>query len=266
VAELGARWSRSKARPVLLGHRGARHAAPENTFAAFNLALEEGAEGVELDVRLNADGDVIVCHDLTLERVTEGRDARPLHALSTRECNQVRLAQGERLPHLVDVLDWAERHGACLNIEIKADGQRRRRLVRAVARLSEAHAAAGNLLVSCFNPVVVQLHRLLAPSVPTAWLVDSPVLSRLPLLPYVGNAAVHPAAALLNAESCANWKRQGFRVHVWTVNEVERARELDARGVDCLISDNPGVLRRAFHAEPPRAAAQAPAELPRRAK
>jgi glycerophosphoryl diester phosphodiesterase len=250
VRPLSSRWVAARPGPLLLGHRGARHAAPENTFAAFNLALEEGADGVELDVRLNASGDVIVCHDLTLERVTEGRDSRALHELSTRECNEVRLAQGERLPHLVDVLDWAERHGACLNVEIKADGHGRRRLVRAVARLTEARSAAGNLLVSCFNPVVVQLHALLAPSVPTAWLLDSPLLSRLPLLAHAGSAAIHPRADLIHADTLAGWKRQGFRVHAWTVNDLERARELAQLGVDCLISDQPGALRQALDASP----------------
>ncbi|MEY4549310.1 MAG: hypothetical protein RL685_5505 [Pseudomonadota bacterium] len=243
---LRARWVASRTRPLLLGHRGARHAAPENTFAAFNLALEEGADGVELDVRLNASGDVIVCHDLTLERVTEGRDSRALHELTTRECDAVRLAKDERLPHLVDVLDWAERHGACVNVEIKSDGQRRRKLVRAVARLTEARADSENLLVSCFNPIVVQLHGLLAPSIPTAWLVDSPLLSRMPLLPHSGSAAIHPKESLINAESLALWKRQGFRVHTWTVNDPERACELARLGVDCLISDNPGALKHAL--------------------
>jgi glycerophosphoryl diester phosphodiesterase len=236
----------ARTRPLLLGHRGARHAAPENTFAAFDLALQEGADGVELDVRLNASGDVIVCHDLTLERVTEGRDRRALHELSTRDCNAVRLAQGECLPQLVDVLDWADRHGACLNVEIKADGERRRRLVRAVARLTEARADGENLLVSCFNPVVLQLHGLFAPSVPTAWLVDSPVLSRMPLLPHAGSAALHPKESLITSETLAGWKRQGFRVHTWTVNDPGRARELAALGVDCLISDQPGAILRAL--------------------
>jgi len=244
--QLRSRWIAARARPLLLGHRGARHAAPENTFAAFNLALEEGADGVELDVRLNASGDVIVCHDLTLERVTEGRDRRALHQLTTRECNAVRLAQGEPLPHLVDVLDWAERQGACLNIEIKADGERRRRLVRAVARLTEARADSENLLISCFNPIVVQLHGLFAPSIPTAWLLDSPLLCRMPLLPHVGSAAVHPKESLINAETLGIWKRQGLRVHTWTVNDPARALELAQLGVDCLITDTPGAIRRAL--------------------
>lgn len=243
---LRARWVASRTRPLLLGHRGARHAATENTFSAFNLALEEGADGVELDVRLNASGDVIVFHDLTLERLTEGRDRRALHDLTTRECDAVRLANDERLPHLVDVLDWAERHGACLNVEIKADGQRRRKLTRAVARLTEPRADSENLLVSCFNPVVVQLHGMLAPSIPTAWLVDSPLLCRMPLLPHSGSAAIHPHESLINAESLALWKRQGFRVHTWTVNDVGRAAELARLGVDCLISDTPGAIKRAL--------------------
>lgn len=236
----------ARKRPLLLGHRGARHAAPENTFAAFNLALEEGADGVELDVRLNASGDVIVCHDLTLARVTDGRDQRALRELSTRDCNAIRLAQGERLPLLVDVLDWAERQSACVNVELKADGERRLRLVRAVARLTEARADSENLLVSCFNPLVLQLHGLFAPSVPTAWLVDSPLLGRMPLLPHAGSAALHPRESLITPEALANWKRQGFRVHAWTVNDPARARELAEIGVDCLITDQPGAILQAL--------------------
>src|SRR5688572_10933517 len=111
---LGARWTPPRDRPLLLGHRGARHAAPENTFAAFDLALQEGAEGIELDVRLNASGEVIVCHDVTLERVTGGRDRRAIHQLTSDECKAVRLDGGERLPRLIEVLDWAERHEACV--------------------------------------------------------------------------------------------------------------------------------------------------------
>jgi glycerophosphoryl diester phosphodiesterase len=149
------------------------------------------------------------------------------------------------------VLDWAERQGACLNVEIKADGERRRRLVRAVARLTEARADSDTVLVSCFNPIIVQLHALFAPSIPTAWLVDSPLLSRMPLLPHVGSAAVHPKESLISAETLGVWKRQGFRVHAWTVNDAARARQLAELGVDCLITDQPGAIRQAL-AEGPR--------------
>jgi glycerophosphoryl diester phosphodiesterase len=246
VAVLSDRWTSAHARPLLLGHRGARHAAPENTFAAFDLALDEGAEGVEFDVRLNASGDVIVCHDVTLERVTEGRDRRAIHDLSSSDCDAVRLAGGERLPRLLDVMDWAERRHACLNIELKADGKQRRALVSAVSRLTHGRPNNGEWLISCFNALVVLAHRMLAPDVPTAWLIGSRWLTRWPVLPSLGSVAVHPHESLVTAASMSRWKAEGQRVHVWTVNNPSRARELAALGVDCLISDNPGALRRAL--------------------
>lgn len=215
-------------------------------MAAFELALTEGAEGVELDVRLNASGEVIVCHDVTLERVTDGRDRRALHALSSRECRAVRLAGGEPLPFLADVLDWAARQDACLNVELKMDGRRRRGLVAAVAALAASRAASGNLLISSFNLLAVLGHRALAPRVACAWLVESEIGARLPLLARAGGAALHPRHTLIDAARLAAWKRHVPRVHTWTVNDPARARELAALGVDCLITDHPASLRRAL--------------------
>lgn len=242
---LSSRWDRGS-HPVLLGHRGARHAAPENTFAAFNLALREGALGVELDVRLNGSGDVMVCHDRTLERVTEGRDSRRLSKLSSVECEAVKLAGDERLPRLADVLDWAEQRNACVNVEIKADDRDSLKLVQAVAKLLAPRVQLQNLLVSCFNGAALLGHRLLAPHVPSAWLVDSAQLVDWPGIANLGSTAIHPKAALVTPERLTRWKRAGRRVHVWTVNDPVRALELGAWGVDCLISDNPAALLGAF--------------------
>jgi len=215
-------------------------------MAAFELALVEGAEGVELDVRLNASGDVIVCHDVTLERVTDGRDRRAIHALSSDECRAVRLAGGEPLPFLSDVLDWAARHNACLNVELKTDGRQRRALCVAVAALTGPRASRGNLLISSFNLLAVLAHRALAPQVASAWLVESELGHRLPLLARAGSVALHPKHTLIDAARLAAWKRHVPRVHTWTVNDPQRARELAALGVDCLITDNPALLRGAL--------------------
>lgn len=254
---LSARWNPPPTRPLLLGHRGARHAAPENTFAAFDLALEEGAEGVELDVRMNGSGDVIVCHDVTLERVTDGKDRRAIHDLSTAECRAVRLRDGEPLPFLKDVLEWAARRRAVVNVELKMDGHRRVALVAAVAELSRRHGCPGDLLMSSFNAVAVLAHRALAPSLASAWLLDWSLAADRPWLARAGQSAVHPRHTLITAERLARWKAHVGRVHTWTVNDPARARELAALGVDCLITDNPGVLKRALEADAPAAAVQA---------
>src|SRR3954468_10133753 len=98
-------------RPFVLGHRGARHAAPENTLAAFELARREGADGVELDVRLDASGEVIVLHDPTLTRVTQGKETRHAEDISSPELARLDVGAGERVPLLADVLDWAHQAG-----------------------------------------------------------------------------------------------------------------------------------------------------------
>jgi glycerophosphoryl diester phosphodiesterase len=244
---LGPRWASKERRPILLGHRGARHAAPENTFAAFDLALAEGAEGIELDVRMNRSGDVIVLHDGDLRRVTDGADVRKLSSLSSEECEKVRLSQGERLPSLRDVLEWSRRHEALVNVEIKADDPRAWLLVRQVARLTrEAEDLRELLLVSCFNPALAWAFQQLAPEIATAWLVDSPALARAPLRWLRPWAALHPSEKLVHGPRAQQWRDAGLRLHVWTVNEPARALELAKLGVDTLISDNPARLRAAL--------------------
>lgn len=244
---LGASWSSKEPRPLLLGHRGARHAAPENTFAAFDLALSEGAEGIELDVRMNKSGQVIVLHDADLRRVTSGADARRLSSLSSDDCRAVRLARGERLPTLSEVLDWSRRHNALVNVEIKADDPRAWLLVRQVAReLKAAEDLRELLLVSCFNPALAWAFQQLAPEVATAWLVESSALARAPLRWLRPWAALHPSEKLLTGPRVQEWRKAGLRLHVWTVNEPARALELAALGIEVLISDNPGRLRAAL--------------------
>ncbi|HYJ09053.1 MAG TPA: glycerophosphodiester phosphodiesterase family protein, partial [Polyangiaceae bacterium] len=127
------------AAPLVLGHRGARHAAPENTHAAFELSRREGAAGVELDVRLTKTHEIVVLHDVTLARVTGGADRRALEQLSWQQAREVDIGQGERLPLLSDVLDWARQHDQLVNVEVKSDVRLRRDLVRAVIDLLARH-------------------------------------------------------------------------------------------------------------------------------
>ena len=105
----------------MLGHRGARHAAPENTLAAFELARREGADGIELDVRLDGSGKVIVLHDPTLTRVTGGADSRHAEDIPSAELARLDLGSGERVPLLADVLTWAKEHGQRVNVELKSE-------------------------------------------------------------------------------------------------------------------------------------------------
>jgi len=240
-----AAWARTGARPFVLGHRGARRRAPENTLAAFQLAMEEGADGVELDVRLDRDGDVVVIHDSTLARVTEGRDARPIEELGRRDLGAVDLGGGASVPTLADVLGWARTAGARVNVELKRDVTRPTLLVWKVVRLLAGEPDAGDrLLISSFDPRLVMAAARLLPPVPAGWLVEE--RGHVPLRSFVerlvGASAVHPHASLVTASSISPWKKDGLLVNVWTVNDREDALRLAGLGVDALISDEPGKI------------------------
>src|SRR5262245_3514397 len=104
----------SRLRPLVLGHRGAPRAAPENTLRAFQLAMELGADGVELDVQPSADGVPVVLHDDTLDRTTDGSgDVATLPWARIAEAR----ADGEPVPRLEQVVEWAADVGAFLNVE-----------------------------------------------------------------------------------------------------------------------------------------------------
>jgi len=198
-------------------------------------------------VRLSASGDVVVLHDPTLARVTQGRETRAVAELSTSELSRAPLgATGERVSLLADVVEWAALRQCALNVEVKHDvpawaGGGRIALVRAVAReLRDARAAT---LVSSFDPLVLLALRALAPRVPCALLTDpsqayAGVLHAMARRPFV--AALHVERRQALAGSIARWKRRGITVGVWTVNDPNEARRLADLGVDMFITDEPG--------------------------
>jgi glycerophosphoryl diester phosphodiesterase len=236
-------WLRRRERPYVLGHRGARRRAPENTLRAFELAIDEGADGVELDVRLDRDGDVVVIHDPMLDRVTGGRDRRRIEDVGRNELMDVDLGEGQRVPRLEEVLAWARGRGARVNVELKHDVSRRAAFVHRVARLVRSEPRAAEwLILSSFDPLLVAVVSRLAPCVPAGWLVEerSRVPGRSFLERLVGASALHLQASLVTEARILPWHDDDLPVNVWTVNDKEEARRLDALGVDTLISDCPG--------------------------
>lgn len=231
----------------MLGHRGARHAAPENTLAAFELSRAEGADGIELDVRLDGDGRVIVLHDPTLARVTSGAETRHAEDISSAALGRLDVGKGERVPLLPDVLSWAREHEQRVNVELKSDVRNRRLLLSQVARIVSSMALPG-LLFSSFHPYFVWWLGRHLPELPRAWLVhdEQRILKYAPGLRLLGANAIHPQHTLLSRERAARAKRAGYALGTWTVNDPTRAKELAALGVDTIISDVPGAILRAL--------------------
>ena len=248
VAQEG--WSRPRDRsaPLVIAHRGASAAEPENSLAAFVRARVDGADGVELDVLQCATGEVVVFHDDDLARL--GGRADRIAKLTLAELRAVRLLSGASIPTLEEALE------ACgdtllVNVELKAsglNGDRIAALVDAVAALIDRAGArtAARILISSFSPRAVHRWRRRSPGVRTGLLFerDTPLpLRKAWALPWLAPFAAHPERVLCTAGAVAGWHRRGYRVHVWTVDEPAELRRLAALGVDGIITNHPARSR-----------------------
>jgi glycerophosphoryl diester phosphodiesterase len=237
-------WLRSPgARPLVLGHRGARHASPENTLLAFQLALDEGADGVELDVRLDGDDRVIVLHDRDLSRVSGRTEVRNAERLRGQDFARIDVGRGERVPSLADVLAWARERNARVNVELKQDVRRPHTLLLGVMRVVRGSGVASEqLLFSSFHPAFVTALALLLPEYPRAWLVHARqrLLRRAPYFALLGADGVNPEHRLITERNLARWRTEPALISTWTVNDDADVRRVAALGVDAIISDRPG--------------------------
>jgi len=232
----------------ILGHRGASADAPENTVPAFRLALEQGADGVELDVRLCGSGEVVVFHDETLERLA-GRPGRVVQTpWSTLRTLQVVTPGGRApIPLLAEVLEALPRT-AWVNVELKADSGWLKLAAR-VGRLLLDGGHQSHVVVSSFHPFCLLALAARAPSLRRGLLLEEgrPDWQESgPLSLWAGRDAVHPANAGLREEKVRLWHARGRQVAVWTVDDPGRARTLAGWGVDSVITNRPGLLRAAL--------------------
>lgn len=236
-------------RPLVLAHRGASLDAPENTLAAFALARAQGADGIELDAQRCGTGEVVCFHDETLGRTTgqagllgETPWAR-LRALDAGSHKGPRYA-GERVPLLAEVLASTP-PDLLVNVELKADHFGDRGLAAAVIDVVRAAGAAERVLLSSFNPLCLRAARALAPGLPRALLFHAgqPLpLRRALAAPLLGAAALHPEAVLATPAAVARWRRRGYSVSCWTVDDPAEAARLWESGVGGLVTNAPGAL------------------------
>lgn len=240
-------------------HRGASGYAPENTAAAFRLAAEMGADGIELDVRVTRDGALVVCHDETLERL--GGVAQPVAALSLVELRQLDVGArvdprfaGEHILTLEEALDIAAAR-LLVNVEVKVD-EPQARVEERIVRLLRSRGLLDQTVVSSFLPGPLERSKRMEPELATALLYSQPAL--LPEIealawavlsvPELRVDALHPHHRLARPAHVAWAHTEGFGVTVWTVNDDELMRRLVALGVEGIITDYPDQLLRVLTA------------------
>ena len=238
-------------RPVVFAHRGASAYAPENTLSSFKLALAQGAQAVELDVKLSADGEVVVFHDPVLDRTTDGRgrlsertfaDLRSLDAGSffSEEF------RGERIPSLAEVLDaigWK----ALINVELTNYATPRDALVEKVCMLVKRRALEGSIIFSSFLASNLTKAARLLPDVPRGLLALGGwpgAWARSFGFNFGDYAALHPHLYDVSPRQVRRVHRLKRRVHVWTVNGPQDILRLRDWNVDGVFTDDPELALR----------------------
>jgi glycerophosphoryl diester phosphodiesterase len=246
--------------PLIIGHRGASAVAPENTLAAFALAIQEGADGIEFDVRLSQDGVPVVIHDATLSRTgLVGGVVAELSAAALEKTDvgswfsQRSVAAGmdfrdERVPTLQHVLELFAHANALLYLEMKSETGDGQRLASEVASAVRRHADSERVIVSSFNLALVQAVKTAHSSIRTAALFE-PKIS-LPATLVRKSKLIELAKGCGADEICLHHTMAGHRlveqarkshleVVVWTVDDpawIGRARSC---GVKALITNDP---------------------------
>ena len=235
--------------PAVIGHRGAAGHAPENTIASISRAADLGVRWVEFDIKLSADGEVVVFHDDKLNRTTNGRGAVAKHALiDLRQLDagswfKPRFA-GERVPTLSEMLEVLAARGLGANIEIKPSPGRYAETGAAIGRLLKAEwpAALTPPVISSFMPTSLAAVRDHAPEYERALLVFALPGDWQARAHRLGCAALHCSQEYLTERQAKAITAAGFVLRCYTVNHRLTARKLYRWGASSLISDYPARL------------------------
>ena len=224
--------------------------APENTMAAFELAVELGADALELDLHLTRDNELVVIHDDTLDRTTDG--SGPVHHRSLGELMRLDAGRwfgegfaGQRIPTLAQVLDrFAGK--VPLALEVKAGSTFFPEIEEKVVSALREHAAIGDSAVASFDHYALRRLKEIEPTIRTAaLLVGRPVsLSALAGPAKADGLALEASfVTKTEVEAC---RASGLQLVVWVVNDPAQMRHFIKLGVDGIITDRPDLLRLAL--------------------
>ncbi len=221
-----------------IGHRGAKGHLPENTIASFRKAIALGAHGVELDVHLSSDGEIIVIHDETIDRTTNGKGVVKDHSLEVLQTYQI--DRQFRIPTLAEVIDAIDAN-YLINIELKA-GETAQPVVDLLEKYAlEKGRKYDQFLISSFDWVALEKVRGLHAEIPLGVLTSTDLELAVGFAKYIKAETIHPYFHLLNAENTREMQ-QNFKVFTWTVNEFEDLQKIKSFGVDGIITDFPDRL------------------------
>jgi glycerophosphoryl diester phosphodiesterase len=228
---------------MVIAHRGASSYAPENTFAAFDLALEMGVRHLELDVHFTSDDQIVVIHDDTVDRTTNGRGPVTSHTLAALTALDAGRWFGEtfagaRVPTFTGVL---ERYKGRAHIHTEIKG-RSAHLAERTVDLVRRHGMADHVTITSFHRASLAETRAYAPELPTGWLVGEVTDAIVADARAMGLTQLCPRATTITPDLVDRLHREGFVVRAWGVATEELMRQVVEAGADGMTVNFPDKL------------------------
>lgn len=232
-----------------IAHRGASGQAPENTMAAFRLAVEQGARFIETDLQITRDARIVAIHDSTLDRTTNGKgevhvlpleQVRMLDAGAWVGARDGKSFAGERVPTLEEILDFAKQHDVIFYLEIKSGlawG-----VEHAVVAALRDHGASPRVVILSFDPASLDSVRRLDSTMMTGFLCEHPSPDLVERTVRAGARQLVARGDLVTPGVVEKAHHAGLQVVAWTINEAEQMRRLIDTGLDGIITDYPDRL------------------------
>ena len=219
-----------------IGHRGANGHEPENTFVSFQKALDMQVDGIELDVHLSADGEIIVIHDETIDRTTNGNGF--VNALSLRELKAFRIDGKHQIPILKEVFDLVNQD-CFINVELKSY-EATEKVVSIIEKyVTKKGWKYDRFLISSFDWNALQQVAFLNDKIPIGVLTETDLDLALAFAKFIQAKSIHPHFHLLTEENTAKMQEKGLQVFPWTINELEDIQKIKTFNVNGIITDFP---------------------------
>lgn len=228
-------------------HRGFKSRYPENTMLAFEKSLEVGVDGIEFDVHLSKDGEVVIIHDETLEGTTNGkgrvmdRTLEELKGLDASHRFHDKMGVQE-IPTLREYFDLVKTADIVTNIELKTSVYPYPGIEEKVLALIDAYDMKEKVLISSFNHHSILRMKSLAPDIRCALLSDTWMVAPGRYTKELGVECFHPVAYSMSREVVEELHEQGVEVNVWTGKEPVDFQGLMELGIDGIITDYPDVI------------------------
>ncbi len=231
----------------IFAHRGASGYAPENTLEAFRLAMEQGADGMELDVHLTKDGEVVVIHDETLDRTSNGhgnvRDYTLEELKKFSFHNHMEKYQGVQIPTLKEALNLVKNSCMKVNIELKTGIYWYEGIEEKTMDIVKTMGMEDRVIYSSFNHYSIQKVLEQNSDAETAYLFSDVPLNMEKYAKDTGVKGLHPAVYHLKmADFLETYMKSGLKVRVWTVNNKEDMKMFIDAGVDAIITNYPDFM------------------------